>query len=91
MDKHSNAGALVEILRTDDAGRLPLVKSLLDSAGIPYLVQGEGALGLIPTGILAIGLPRPLIGAIVRVPADYAEEARTLLETPPTAIEADVD
>jgi len=62
-----------------DAGLLPLVKSLLDSAKIQYVIQGEEALGLFPLGPLATGLTRSLAAATIRVAADRATEARELL------------
>jgi hypothetical protein len=75
-----DADALVPVQRTADAALLPLLKSLLDSAGIPYVVQGEEALGLFPLGPLAVGLVNPdTLGASILVPRARAEEARALL------------
>jgi hypothetical protein len=37
-------------LRTTDLALLAVVKSLLDSAAIPYVVQGEEALHMFPIG-----------------------------------------
>jgi hypothetical protein len=71
---------LVSVLRTVDSTLLPVVKSLFDSAGIPYIVQGENALGLLPMGIFPGATVRPALGASVLVPAARAEEARRLLE-----------
>ena len=41
---------LVAVLKTTDSILLPVVKSLLDSAGIEYVSQGEEALGVLPLG-----------------------------------------
>lgn len=41
---------MVEVLKTTDSILLPVVKSLLDSAGIKYVTQGEEALGVLPLG-----------------------------------------
>jgi len=41
---------LVAVFKTTDSILLPVVKSLLDSAGIEYMSQGEEALGVLPLG-----------------------------------------
>lgn len=41
---------LVAVFKTTDSILLPVVKSLLDSAGIEYVTQGEEALGVLPLG-----------------------------------------
>jgi len=41
---------LVPVFKTTDSILLPVVKSLLDSAGIEYVSQGEEALGILPLG-----------------------------------------
>ena len=41
---------LVAVFKTTDSILLPVVKSLLDSAGIEYVAQGEEALGVLPLG-----------------------------------------
>ena len=58
---------LVEVLSTADAGQIPLIKSILEAEGIPYLAQGEN-----------FNLGR---GISVRflVPKEYLEEARDAL------------
>ncbi|MFQ5890807.1 MAG: DUF2007 domain-containing protein [Gemmatimonadota bacterium] len=72
---------LVELTSTTDVGFLPLVKSVLDAAGIPYVVQGEEALGLLPVGAYSGREgPRPLRASIL-VPGDRLEEARSLLDS----------
>jgi hypothetical protein len=69
----------VLLLATSDVDFLPVVRSLLDSAGIPYAVQGEHALGQLPTGPLAGPFARSGMAARVLVPRDHAEAARELL------------
>jgi hypothetical protein len=67
---------LVELCRTPDAGLLLVIKSVLDSAGVPYLVQGEAALGL------TTGFFHPeAYSAIVRVHSADLPDARALLES----------
>jgi len=72
---------LVALLETADVGFLPVLKSLLEGAGIPYVVQGEEAMGLLPIGALGSGPKHRALAAIVHVPADRLEEARALLES----------
>ncbi len=72
---------LVPLVSTTDLGYLPVVKSLLDSVGIPYFVQGEEAFRLWPVGPLMGGLSAGgALRATIHVPEDRLEEARALLE-----------
>ncbi len=72
---------LVPLVSTSDLGYLPVVKSLLDSVGIPYFVQGEEAFRLWPVGPLMGGLSAGgALRATIHVPEDRLEEARALLE-----------
>lgn len=71
---------LVAVFRTADAGLLPVVRSLLDAAGIDHVVQGGQASGLFPLGAFGGGPLRRWLAAIVLVPAAREEEARALLE-----------
>jgi hypothetical protein len=43
-------GEMVAVFKTTDSILLPVVKSLLDSASIQYVTQGEEALGVLPLG-----------------------------------------
>jgi len=78
--------ALVPVLRTTDPAFLPVVKSLLASAGVPYFVQGEEAMGLFPLGSFGGHHDRSRLGAVIHVPAARVDEVRELL-----AQELDVD
>ena len=77
MSEHDEP--LVAVLRTADSMFLPLVKSMFDAAGIPYVVQGEESLGLLPLGRFGVGVSRRALGAIVRVPRSRRQEAEELL------------
>jgi len=66
------------VLEISDPAVLPVIKSILTGADIPYLVQGEEAMSLLPVGQLSAFNKRGLAAAIL-VPPDYAEEARLLL------------
>lgn len=70
---------IVPVFRTTDAMILPIVKGLLDSAGIEYFVQGEEALGLIPVGSAGSAVARASLGAIVHVHEDDADSVREML------------
>jgi hypothetical protein len=70
---------LVAAFTTADSSLLPIVKSVLDSAGIPYLVQGDETLGLFPLGRFGVGVSKRTLGAIVHVPRDRLEETKELL------------
>ena len=72
---------LVPIFETADVSLLPIVKSLLDSAGIPCVVQGEEALSVLPVGRWGAGISQSGRGlaATIRVEEARAREAEELL------------
>lgn len=70
---------IVPVFRTTDAMLLPIVTSLLESAGIDYYVQGEEALGLIPVGPMGSAVSRASLGAIVHVHEEDADSVREML------------
>jgi hypothetical protein len=80
-DRSEQDDELVAVLRTSDSNLLPVVKSVLDAAGIPYIVQGDQAMGLLPLGPFGGGVFSRVLGASVLVSADRADEARALLES----------
>ena len=59
---------LVEVLSIADAGQIPLIKSILEGEGIPYLAQGENF-------SLARNIPIRVL-----VPREYLEQARAVLD-----------
>ena len=71
----------VGIFRTADAALLPVLKSVLTSAGIPFSVQGDEASGLFPFGPFDMLPDSVRLGAVIRVPESRAEEAKALLES----------
>lgn len=73
------ASDMVPVFQTADSALLPVIKSVLDSAGIPYVVQGDHAMGLLPLGPFGTGVSKGLLGVIVHVPRARAEEAEELL------------
>lgn len=66
------------VFETSEVDLLPLFKSVLDSAGIPYLTQGEDMANLYP-GLGLTLTPKHTAEVLIQVPADRAAEARELL------------
>lgn len=73
---------MVPVLRTTDPAFLPVAQSVLDSAGIPWLVQGGAGIELFPLGPAGTRVSGRMTGAILLVPRSREEEARALLELP---------
>ena len=68
---------LVTVLATSNPGLMPLAKSLLQSAQIPFVVEGEGIQDLFGIGRLSFN---PITGpAALRVASQDAADARALL------------
>lgn len=72
---------MVGIFRTADATLLPVLKSVLTAAQIPFSVQGDEASGLFPFGPGKLVPDGRRFGAVIRVPESRAEEATVLLES----------
>lgn len=73
---------LVPIFDTADVSLLPVVKSVLSAAGIPFLVQGDEALGVLPIGRVGVGgisASGHGLAATIHVPRSWEEEARLVL------------
>lgn len=69
----------VEVMRTSEVAAIPVLKSLLQSADIPYYTQGEAMMQLFPSELLAPSLMRPRGQVRFFVAAEHAELARQLL------------
>lgn len=72
--------AHVPVFRTSDVSELAIVKSVLDAEGINYVVQGEGALTLLPVSTLWGGLGKAGVVAVIEVPEEEAAEVQRLLK-----------
>jgi hypothetical protein len=70
---------LEQVFETTDPTLLPVVKSVLESADIPYLLEGEEAFGMLPLGGGFFNAGHEALGVEVHVPRERAEEARALL------------
>ena len=71
---------LEQVFETTDVNLLPVVKSVLEAAGIPYLLEGEGAFGMLPLSGGFVNERHQALGVEIHVPKDRAEEARALLQ-----------
>jgi len=79
MSKPPSGKDYTPVWETREVTLLALARSILESEDIPFFVQGEEALQLLPLGTFGAGLFSHGVGAIVFVPSDQATEARALL------------
>ena len=70
---------LVTVFDTSDPALLPVIKSLLQGADIPFLVQGEEAMSLLPVGEIMGPFTKRGLAARVMVRSEDAEAATELL------------
>jgi len=76
---HSDHLELVTVLASGDPGLMAIAKSLLQSAEIPFVVQGEGVQDLLGVGRIGSGFNLVTGPARLQVAADDAADARELL------------
>ena len=69
----------VKVFESSESDLIPVIKSLLGGAEIPYLTEGEDLMNLLPSEMLG-GFYKPSAEVKFKVPASRAEEARGLLE-----------
>lgn len=73
---------LVAVMDTGDVSLLPVVKSVLSAAEIPFVVQGDESMGVLPVGrigVAGISSGSHGLSAMILVSRDREEEARALL------------
>ena len=73
---------LVEVTKTSDPALLPVLVSVLESAGIEPVVEGDEIMGVLPVGHFGGGkwsADGRGLNVVIRVPRERAEEARALL------------
>jgi len=68
-----------EVFETAEPDVLPVIKSLLDSAGIPWATHGESLMNLFPSETMSIVTLTQGDDVHIYVPESRAEEARALL------------
>ena len=73
---------LVPVMKTTDPALLSVLKTVLEAAGVPFVVQGEAAVGLFPMGPAGERVTNRMTGATILVPRSREEEARALLQAP---------
>lgn len=69
----------VTVLRTSSVTAIPVLKSVLEGAEIPYVTEGEVMMNLFPSQALGPLFSKSAPEMRFKVPADRAEEARQLL------------
>ncbi len=84
VERHDQA-AWVEVAETADPSLLPVLRSVLEGAGIPCTFEGEEAVGIFPLGLNDTHFAQSGIAARLLVPADRLAEARELLDTAATS------
>lgn len=87
---------LVTVYETYESDVLPVIESILQSADIPFTVANESLMSLFPSDALSNTTLSDVGQVQFLVPADRAEEARTLLaedftftEKPPELADGD--
>ena len=82
VDERPAAEGWVKVFETSESDLIPVIRSLLDAAEIPYRTDGRAMMSLFPSAFLG-ELFRPSAEIKFRVPESRAEEARALLEASP--------
>jgi hypothetical protein len=73
------AGEPEPVFFTEEPTEIPIIKSILDGAGIPYSAEGDEHFDAFRGGLSPLRF-NPLSGSVTfYVPANLAEEARALL------------
>ena len=80
-EEDHSAPPLVRVFATSEADVIPVIKSLLESSGIPFETDGEAMMNLYPSDLLGplFSRARGEIGFFV--PESYEAEARELFAT----------
>ncbi len=78
-EKDHQAIPWVRVFATSEADVVPVIKSLLQSAEIPFETDGEAMLNLFPSDLLGPVLSRPRGEVRFSVPEPHEAEARELL------------
>ena len=71
--------SLETVFATSQADLVPVIKSLLEAAEIPYVTDGEAMMNLFPSDLLGPTLHRARGELRFQVASERAEEARDLL------------
>ncbi|HSL19664.1 MAG TPA: hypothetical protein VLB51_17295 [Methylomirabilota bacterium] len=72
---------LEPVIEATDPTEVPIIRGMLDAAGIPYLTRGEDALTAFPGTFAGASIFNPRArGVVFVVPSRMADEARALLD-----------
>ncbi len=77
----------VRVFATSEADVIPVIKSFLQSAEIPFETDGEAMMNLFPSDLLGPVLSRPRGEVRFHVPESRAQEARELFAERPRAFQ----
>ena len=69
----------VIVFETADVSQIPFVKSLLDAAAIPHILQGEQAVGILAMPPLVANASHSAFATCLLVPKSREQEARELI------------
>ncbi len=78
-EKDHAATPFVTVFETSETDVIPVIKSILRGAEIPFNTRGEAMMNLFPSDLLGRTMSRPGAEVSFEVPEGYAEQARELL------------
>ncbi len=79
MEEDHQKTPYVVVFASSEMDVIPVIKSVLQSAEIPFETDGEAMMNLFPSDLLGPVLSRPRGEVRFHVPESRAEEARDLL------------
>ena len=85
--KDHEATPYVTVFESSEADVIPVIKSILRGAEIPFNTNGEAMMNLFPSALLGRVMSRPGAEVSFLVPEERAEEARQLLTEQPVVAE----
>jgi len=91
-EKDHTATPFVTVFETSETDVIPVIKSILRGAEIPFNTRGEAMMNLFPSDLLGRTMSRPGAEVSFEVPESYAEAARALLterSSDPEVLEAE--
>lgn len=80
LPEESHEMDYVRVFETTDTSLLPVIESVLRAADIPFTVQGEEGLNVLPVGGFGAAERMHGLGASVYVLREHEAEARLLLD-----------
>lgn len=83
-DDHDNSDfQLISVFATSEADLIPVIKSVLQGAGIQFVTDGEAMMNLFPSDLLGPALMRPRGEVQFKVAEPDVEAARAVLTQHP--------